>query len=256
MNLPVQRLCAYCGYPFLGLFLIGFWFIAGFVPPPDPSDTPQEVARMFQEDATQIRIGMIVATFGAVLTLPWQATIAVQMRRIEGRHSPLTLVWIMCAALFCIEFVYPLMFWMVTAFRPEGDPEVLQRFHDLSWISLLGVVGTAIMQAVALGIVILRDGRDRPVYPRWFGYTSLWAALLFFPAGLIIFFKDGAFAWNGFISWWLVLSVFALWIIVLTALTVKAVASHGEEGDDDLASQVAALRAEVAELRRSGVPSS
>lgn len=246
MNTRVQLICAYLGYPFLALFLIGFWFIAGFVPPPDPSDGPLEVQRMFQDDATAIRIGMIVATAGAVLTLPWQAAVAVQMRRIEGRHSPLTIVWVMAAALFTIEFVYPLMFWMVTAFRPDGDPEILQRFHDLSWISLLGVVGTAIMQAFALGFVILRDQRERPVYPRWFGYTCFWAGLLFAPAGLIIFFKGGAFAWNGFISWWVVLSVFALWIILVTVLTARAVQRHGDEGDDD---PVELLRAEVAELR-------
>jgi hypothetical protein len=253
-NRRVLEACAWTGLPFLGLFLVGFWFVAGFVPPPSPEDGPVEVARAVAENATWIRAGMLIATAGAVLTLPWQAAIAIQMRRAEGPPGVLTVVWVMAAALFCLEFVYPLMFWMVTAYRPEGDPSVLQRFHDLSWISLLGVVDTAIVQAFALGIVVLRDRRSVPVYPRWFGYFCFWAGVLFAPASLIIFFRHGAFAWNGVVSWWLVLSVFAAWIVVLTGLTVRAVrADPGPtspaDATDELRRELGTLRAEVATLR-------
>ena len=252
----VTRFCAYLGYPFLALFLAGFWFIAGFVPPPDPAASADQVTAMFVADGPWIKIGMIVSTAGAVLTLPWQAAIATQMRRVEGRPYPLTIVWLLGAALFCLEFVYPLMFWMVTAYRPEIGPEITQRLNDLAWISLLGVVGTAVAQAFALGTVVVRDTAEAPAFPRWYGYFCFWAGLLFLPATLIVFFRSGPFAWNGIIAWWTVLSVFAGWILVTTALTVRAIdrdttgPSPDPAGLDEVADRVRALEDEIRAWKR------
>jgi hypothetical protein len=255
-NRRVLEACAWTGLPFLGLFLVGFWFVAGFVPPPSPEDGPVEVARAVAENATWIRAGMLIATAGAVLTLPWQAAIAIQMRRAEGPPGVLTVVWVMAAALFCLEFVYPLMFWMVTAYRPEIGPEITQRLNDLAWISLLGVVGTAVAQAFALGTVVVRDTAESPAFPRWYGYFCFWAGLLFLPATLIVFFRSGPFAWNGIIAWWTVLSVFAGWILVTTALTVRAIdrdtagPSPDPAGLDDVADRVRALEDELRAWKR------
>lgn len=252
-RMTVSKFCALLGYPFLALFLIGFWFVAGFVPPPSPAASTADVVRMYTEHATSIRIGMMVATLGAVLTLPWQAAVATRMRRIEGRPYPLTIIWVLASGLFCLEFVYPLMFWMVAAYRPEVGPETTQRLNDLAWISLLGVVGTAVAQAFALGTAVVRDTSPRPVYPRWYGYFCFWAALLFLPATLIIFFRSGPFAWNGVISWWMVLSVFAGWIVVTTALSVRACDEDAEPPADDattLGEVEARLRALQMELER------
>src|SRR5207247_1110227 len=104
---------------------------------------------MFQDDTTMIRIGLLIATAGAALSLPLQAVVATQVRRIEGRYGALSLIWVMGAALFTLELVYPLMFWLVTAFRPDTDPALLQKFNDLSWLTFLGVVSTAIVQVLA-----------------------------------------------------------------------------------------------------------
>lgn len=239
-NKTVQLWCAYMGYPFFALFLIGFGLIAGFVIPISPAASARHVASLFAHDATRVRAGMLLAEFGVALILPWQAAIAIQVRRIEGRFAPLTILWIMAAALLCIEFFYPLIFWMVTSFRPGSDPQVVRAFNDLSWIALLAAVSTAVVQVIVIGIATLLDHRPEPVYPRWFGYFSVWSGLAFVPAGMIIFFKHGAFAWSGFMAWYVVLGVVAIWLIATTVLTVRAIHSHERELERDAEEKFAA----------------
>lgn len=43
------------------------------------------------------------------------------------------------------------------------------------------------------------------------------------PGILIPFFNSGPFAWNGLFSFWLVLNIFFLWLILNYVYTVKAI---------------------------------
>lgn len=70
LKLRTQRACAWAGVVFLALFCTG-WVIAGFVPPPDPSDSPEQLAQMFRADTTRIRLGMCICIFASALLLPW-----------------------------------------------------------------------------------------------------------------------------------------------------------------------------------------
>jgi hypothetical protein len=256
VNIRVQKVSAYFAFVFTGAFTLGFWVLAGFLPPPSPAAAPAIIAHQFQGNTTGIRVGMLICMFGAALLLPWNAAIAVQMRRAEGgRHPILTYTQIAAAACFIIEFVYPLMYWMVTAFRPTEAPAVLQHFDDLSWMCFLGVVSTAVVQAFAIGAAALLDKRATPVFPRWFAYFNFWCGTLFCPAGLIVFFKHGPFAWNGLISWWMVATVFFIWLIVVTVVLLGAIKHQAAEEADmpeaaelDLADQVASLSAQVTRL--------
>ena len=197
---------------------------------------------------------MLVGLFSAAICLWWLATIITQIKRIEGRHSPVTYLWIAASAAFVIEFVYPLMFWAVTAFRPGDSPELVRKFNDLAWLTFLGIVSTAIVQVFAFAYVILTDKRPTPVYPRWFAFFNIWCGLIFVPADLIFFFKGGPLAWNGIVSFYLVFSAFAIWVAVVTIMTSRAVTAQEADPDDDpidtaeLAARVAALDARLDRL--------
>ena len=263
MSTRVQMASAWCAIIFMVVFALGFWVLAGFIPPPSPAMSPAQITAQFQGNTTGIRVGMVLMEFGAALLLPWGAAIAVQMKRIEGRHTVLTYTQIMAGSLFVLEFIYPIMFWLVAAFRPHQSALVLQHFNDLAWLAFLGVVTTAIVQVFAIGIIIMRDKRSSPVFPRWFAYFNFWCGTLFCPATLIVFFHHGAFAWNGFISWWMVATVFFAWMLVVTVMLMRAIRHQEAEeaageylipGDPhaaiaDLTAQVTQLRSEVAALR-------
>ena len=268
MNIRAQMVSAWCAIVFMVVFALGFWVLAGFTPPPSPAMSPAQITRQFQGNTTGIRVGMLLMEFGAALLLPWGAAIAVQMKRVEGRHTVLTYTQIMAGSLFVLEFIYPIMFWLVAAFRPHQSALVLQHFNDLAWLTFLGVVTTAIVQVFVIGIIAIRDKRPNPVFPRWFAYFNFWCGTLFCPATLIVFFHHGAFAWNGFISWWMVATVFFVWMIVMTIMLIRAITHQEAEeaagellipGDPavaiaTLSGEVAQLRAEVEALRAERIP--
>jgi K+-transporting ATPase ATPase A chain len=47
------------------------------------------------------------------------------------------------------------MVWQAAAYRPELDPVMTYRLHDLGWLLWLGVVSTAMLQAVLIGWLVL-----------------------------------------------------------------------------------------------------
>jgi hypothetical protein len=223
MSATTQKACAWSGIGFMVLFLLGFWVIAGFVPPPSPHWDAQRIAAFFADDTDRIRLGLLINTTASALIVPWVVAITTQLRRIEGRRTPLADVQLILGGLLAIEFIIPLIVWQAAAFRPLDSPVVTQRLNDLGWLLFIGVVCTAVLQAVAIGVAILQDARERPVFPRWAGYFNIWIGLLFTPGGLCVFFKHGPFAWNGLFSLYLPLAAFTVWMVAMTALVLAAV---------------------------------
>jgi hypothetical protein len=273
MNTRSQLLCIRSGYVFLALFVVGWVPLAHFVPPPDPAAGAHQIADMFRGNTTGIRLGMCLCIFASALLLPWGGAVIWQMRQIEGGHSPLVYAWIVAQACLTIEFIYPCMFWAVAAFRPDDGAvaaEKIRAFNDLAWLPFLGITSTAAFQAFALAIVTLNDrrpagdgrraelaesggaGRAQPMLPRWFGYFQIWDALLFAPAGLIMFFHDGPLAWNGVIAFWVAIIAAAAWFLVTTPVIAAAIKRHASRPDEseDLASRVRRLEERLSAITR------
>jgi hypothetical protein len=233
MPLRTQRIGVWCGYIFAAAFLVGFLGLARFCPPPNPAGSALEIAARFRGNTLGIRLGMLVCLFTSALLLWWWGSIATQIKRIEGRWSPVTYVLVAGSACFVLEFIFPCMFWATAAFRPEADPELIRKFNDLAWLPFLGVVSTAMVQCFGMAYVVLSDKRPAPVYPRWFGYYNIMSALLFAPADFIIMLKRGPLAWNGVISFYIVFAVFTAWLLVVTFMTNKAISQQQTEPEYD-----------------------
>lgn len=251
MKQRIQLISAYTGYVYM-VCLLGGFLIAGFIPPPAPSLGPEAIARFFQENTTGIRIGMFIGAGAAGLLLLWNGALSVQLKRIEGRSSGLVYANVAAGACLVMEFIFPMFWWATAAFRPYGDPEITQRLNDLAWLPFLGVVCTAVIQAVIIGILTLQDKRADPVFPRWFAYFNFWLATTFWAGPMIIFFKDGPLSWNGLISWWMLLTTFAIWLIGVTAMLIRAIKrDDGDLAEDTLGSggELQTLRGEIAALR-------
>lgn len=250
MNLTVQRLCAWSGLASIVLLAVGFWGVAGFLPPPSPADDAQEIAQLFEDDTYRIRAGMIISLFASILLAPWSAVITVQLRRIEGRHSVLSWTWIIVATCLVLEFLFLLMFWQTASYRPGRDPDSIYIINDLAWIPFVGLTSSIVMQAFVLGIAMLIDKRPTPIFPRWGGYFNLWAALCLTPGTFVVCFKDGPLAWDGLIALWIPVCVFATWMVVNAFLMARAVDQQTvEEPEPDLAAQVEELRAELDRIK-------
>lgn len=208
---------------------VGFILLAGFIPTRSPGESAVQTAQFIFENRDRIRWGMIVSMFSASLLMPLFAAMAVQMRRIEGRHSALAFIQLALGAILVLEFIYLLFFWQTATFRVDRAPELVQLLNDMAWIPFVGLTSTAVLQVASFGIAILLDKRERPIFPRWLGYYNLWVALMFTPGTFNVFFKDGPLAWNGIIAWYIPLAVFATYLVINPYFLSKAVDAMDED---------------------------
>jgi hypothetical protein len=216
-----QRWMAWGGILSMVILLLGMWVIAGFVPPPGPNKSMDEIVRIYVDHNARIKIGIIIACAGCTLLAPWSAAIAVQIRRIEGELAPLALSQALLGLMLLVEFYIPCIMWEAAAFRPEIDPGFTYRIHDLASIMFIALPWTGMLQAVLLAVAIFQDHTESPVFPRWLGYFSLWAALCFLPGGLNCLAKTGVIAWNGLLAWWLGLAIFGGWIFAVSICLLR-----------------------------------
>ncbi|TAM68125.1 hypothetical protein [Mycobacterium sp.] len=216
MNIANQRWMAACGFISMIILLIGLWVIAGFVPPPSPNNTMEQTVAIYAQKQDRIRVGLIISLYGATLLMPWAVVISEQMRRIEGPSAPLSRLQLALGVMLVMEFLVATIFWLGAAFRPLQFPEITWRLHDLGGIMYVGLPVTTMLEATALGIVILMDKREKPVFPRWLAYLSFWAAASFTFGSLNYLTHTGPLAYNGLLAWWLGLTAFTLWIAAVS----------------------------------------
>jgi hypothetical protein len=75
-----QRLCIWSGVVFAASLGTGL-LIAGFLPPPSPSNSAELVAQTFGNDQNRIRAGMILMLVGAPFLVPFVVVLGLQMWR-------------------------------------------------------------------------------------------------------------------------------------------------------------------------------
>jgi hypothetical protein len=181
------------------------------------------VAEIYRHGPNLIRAGILITVSAGALLAPFFALVSVHMRRIERARPILADTQLVLAALIVVEIVVPLSFVQVAAFRPDRSPALLQMANDTAWLMFVGIVCTAVLQFLVIGVAILQDRRPVPVFPRWSGYYCLWTALMVTPGSLVPFFKTGPFAWDGVFSWWIPVAVLALWFFVMTPVLLRAI---------------------------------
>jgi MFS family permease len=225
-----QLACAWCGYGFAAFFLVGALLVAHWFPPLDPGDSALATATVYREQTSQIRVGLLIVFVGQVMFPFFGGAIAGQTRRIRRAAPALSYTQIASVGCASMAMVGPLATFFVTAYRPERAPEMTQLLNDISWIVFMVAFVPFVpfvSWAVAIGLAILSDTSsdtpDTPIYPRWSGYLSIAVGLIQMPAGLLIFFKAGPFAWNGLFSFWIPAIDFFGWILAMTALTIRAI---------------------------------
>src|ERR1700722_749563 len=142
MSAVNQRWMAWGGIVSMVILLIGMWVIAGFVPPPGPDKSLEEIVAIYVERGARIRIGIIIACAGVTLLAPGSAAISIQLRRIEGGHAPLALSQALLGVMLLVEFYIPCIMWEAAAFRPQIDPGFTYRIHDLASIMFIALPWT------------------------------------------------------------------------------------------------------------------
>jgi hypothetical protein len=233
VNTRIQQFCAWCGPALVVIWIVSFVVLAGFIPPPAPGLAPEAILAMFQQHTLSIRLGLIFTMFASALLVPWSATVAVQMARMEGRRPVLAVTQVASGTALSLEFIVPIMMWQTAAYRPDQSRlTTISVLNDMGWLIFVGAISSVVIQALSLGVAILAGRGEPAVFPRWSGYLSLWAALLLSPAGLVPLFHDGPFAWNGVFAFWAPLGAYCVWMLTMSSLLLRAINSEHESDHD------------------------
>lgn len=223
MSKRLQLLCVWAGPAFVILYVLAFWVIAGFIPPPRPTMSPGELAAFYDANRTEIRIGQLGGIIASTLLFPFFAVISMQIARIERRFPLLAVIQFAGATLLIIFFQVCGMLWIAATFRPELDPSTVRALHDLSWLVFVMVFPAYSLQMICMAIAGFMDRSPRPAWPRWAAYFNLWVAFSGAGGCLAVFFKEGPFAWNGLIGFWVPVTVFVIWLCLTTVLLSAAI---------------------------------
>jgi hypothetical protein len=205
------------------VWIAAFFLFPGFVPPMSPKASPAEVAAFYSDHTARVQYSMILFNWFCVALIPILMLIVERMRLMAHRTPVLRYCVIGVAGAAPIAFLTATVFWLIAAFRPERSPEVTQMCNDLAWITFTCGVPFLIALCLFLAIAISFDAQDDPVFPRWVSYFNVAIAAALVPACFAGFTLSGAFAWNGFLSFWVRNVAISLWIVVMAIMLSKAI---------------------------------
>lgn len=230
-NANSLRFCTWMGPAFALLFLIGAVPLSGFFPPPPPTATLSETVALYTEHLTAVRLGCLAMCVSAVPFLPWGLSMAYATRRAESGFPILFWTHAASAAVCTIVILLIPLFWGIGAFRPgEVDAQITQTWNDAGWFAVLFAWPPFSLWCAAIVASILGDASATPRVARWVGYLNGWVAFLFVPAGLMIFFKTGPFAWSGIVTFHIPVVTLFIWVVVMTFVVLRVIAKEEREG--------------------------
>jgi hypothetical protein len=221
----ILTLCAWAGPATVVVALIG-WLIAGVLPIPLGSESSVEQVVNFYSHDTRVIAGLVISTLGVSLVFPLIAVIAVHMVRMEGRTPILTFLQLITGAATGVCLLLPLLLMTTIAFRPDRSPELTVTLNDIAWLLFITPIAPFMIQNIAIGVAILNDKRQ--TLPRWVGYVNFWIAFSFIPDPLAFFFHSGPFAWRGIFIFWLALTTYSVFLVVMGLTLRKAIRESAE----------------------------
>jgi hypothetical protein len=226
MNPLAMRICLWAGAVLVFNLILSQHIIIGFVPPPSPELSADQLADIFRDRKDRITLGCIIQCITWSLYGLWATPIVLLIRKTE-RTWPLftyaSLIHLGCCMVF---FILVPMTWAVIAFRAhELPPFVIQIMNDWVWFDWLYTWPPYSVWMFILSGAMLLDRNEPTIFPRWLGYFNMWCGILIVPACTIGLFTSGPFAYDGLISFWLAAIVFFGWMIVMTYMTFRAIAA-------------------------------
>ena len=229
MDIRAQKAFAWSGPVSMFMFAIAA-YIAGFLPPPSPGASAEQIASIYRANGSSICAGGILVMLSTAPFLLFIAVLSAQLKRIEGNGRTFTYAQLAAGTASMTPIILIPLVWCVAAFRPERSAEFIQAFNDLGFITQVMVTPPAMAQVLVVGLAILSDKSARPIFPRWLGYVSVLCAIADLPGLLCVLYKTGPFAWNGIIAGALPSLAFFPWVILMAVMLTKAIKQQEAEG--------------------------
>ena len=224
MTERAQTIMIWWGLIFMLIFGTAWWSLLGMMPPPPATLTPDEVAAFYMANSFKIKLGAAISSWTSAFMVPFSVVVAVQLSRLEKGVPVWSILQFAGGLLMSIFLVLPPIFWGVAAFSPARLPEATALMHELSLLTLTTTDQFYIFQMIAITYVSLTQTVDpQSAFPRWLGWFTLWAAVIFEVGALAFMFKSGPFSWNGLFVFWFPLVIFGTWVTTMSVSMLQAI---------------------------------
>ena len=197
-NLRLLRRTSSSGFVYIAFLMLGIWRLAGFFPSQPPSWDAAHITRIYHDNATGIRIGMVLLLLGSMFYVPRTAMLAKLTAAVGGKPGILTFSQIIAGCTNVLLTAYPAGWWLTGSFR-----------------SPLGVIAPFYFVVISIIYASLADEDTDPIIPRWVGWFNVFFMLDLIPLNIIFFFKTVPFAWNGLFGFYLPFATFWIWFFLL-----------------------------------------
>ncbi|MBN3788530.1 hypothetical protein [Burkholderia sp. Ac-20353] len=219
-----QRLLIWWGITFAVIFALAWGVLIRLLPLPTATWTPTQVANFYQTHAVSIRIGATICAWTGAFMVPISMVVCVQMSKWETGWPLWSVLQLVGGALMSMFLVFPPILWGAAAFHPDRAADATALIHDLANLTLVTTDQYFIFQMVPIAYLSLKmGGKPGVTFPRWFGFLTIWIAVIFEAGAFAFIPKVGPFAWNGLFVFWFPLVSFGLWVSVMCALCLQAI---------------------------------
>ena len=209
-----QRWMIWVGLALSVVFVYGYVFLMGFFPPPAPTLSALEVAKLYSEHSLQFRIGVALMLMSGGFLLPWTIVIAVQLARDEKGVPIWAILEALAGTLSTLIFFLPAVFWAAASFSPERDPAITMQMHELAFLCFITPLCVFPLQTLPVAIICFSPKADAvpSAFPRWLGFLTLLETVCAEAGVAAVLIKTGPFAWNGLFPFYLPIFMFMIWI--------------------------------------------
>lgn len=223
-SVAAQRTMIWFTIVFAVIFGIALFWLTGFFPPPRASLSAEQVQLLYSEHNIRFRIGTMLGSFAGAFIVPLTVVIFAQMARLEKGMPLWSILQLVAGSVGSLFIFLPFMIWAAAAFTPERPAELTLLLHEFGW--LVFITGLSLFPMQLIGIIVIaftKDEDDRvSAFPRWIGYLTAWELVQSLGGPIAMLFKDGIFAWQGLIPFWLPFVLFGVWISALLFTLMRA----------------------------------
>ena len=205
------------------IFGMAYTFLIRLVPLPPATLGASAVAQFYADHSLSIRLGATICSWTGAFLVPLSVVVAVQLSRLEKGLPVWSILYFAGGILTSIFLVIPPLLWGVAAFNPTRPAEITLVVHEMANLMWVTTTQFFIFYMVAMVVVTLSAEPDRTSpFPRWFGYLTIWVALITEVGAVGFLTKLGPFAWNGLFIFWLPFGVGFAWLFLLAIMVLRA----------------------------------
>lgn len=217
-------LCWWVMPVFYQIFGIVFVPLTRVMPPQSPTKSTDAVVHFFAVHRTGIQVGFVLLLIFMSGAGICGGLVAYQMKRMSV-NPVLAYSYIATLAVGGIPGCLLGAFsFLVGAFRPDRDPQLLHLLYDTTFLTFVGSLGCFATNYLVLSIAILLDKNG--VYPRWLAYVGIWQIVTEVIAIPCFIYRTGPFAWNGALTFYEGTLIFGVFLVALIYTTRKAITAQ------------------------------